>query len=141
MFVTKKKYEKLEELNEVLSKELKTEAARTAVLEKEIEKLQADLKKKNSLPAIGADVETAAEKIGYFQGEEEYKKYYCFGGGYRIQFSGNIKVDLDELNKAAIAAVKAAIETLESENRRYAVLEYIFANLIGEAVKFAEADL
>ncbi len=130
MFISKKKLMELREIIDCLSDALAKEVKKNDDLKEKIQKLREDLKKKNSLQDTGTGTEMEAKKIGcVFNSTEECKECNRQYDGYRIDFSGNTKVD-DELSKAAIAAVKAAIETLEPNNRRYDVLEYIFENLI-----------
>ena len=149
MFISKKRFKELQEAvkqYEAAAKRHEASAREHITLnnelKEEIKKLKADMKNKNILSYIGADVEKVAEKIGnIFEKENQLRKYDKVYGGYCISFSGNIMVDNDELGKAAIAAVIAAIESLEPEHRRYVVLEYMFENIIEQAIKFAEINL
>lgn len=56
-------------------------------------------------------------------------------------FTKNISVKREELEKASIAGVRAVIESLELEHRKYAVLEYVFKSVMEQAMKLAEINL
>lgn len=76
-------------------------------------------------------------KIGVFS----TKEYSEPDGKHTVYFAGNISVKREELEKASIAGVRAVIESLEPEHRRYAVLEYVFKNVMEQAIKLAEINL
>ena len=77
-------------------------------------------------------------KIGVFS----TKEYSEPDGKHIVYFAGNkVGVKREELEKASIAAVRAVIESLEPEHRRYAVLEYVFKNVMEQAIKLAEINL
>lgn len=60
---------------------------------------------------------------------------------YTMLFTKNISVKREELEKASIAGVRAVIESLELEHRKYAVLEYVFKSVMEQAMKLAEINL
>ncbi len=76
-------------------------------------------------------------KIGVFS----TKEYSEPDGKHTVYFAGKVGVKREELEKASIAGVRAVIESLEPEHRRYAVLEYVFKNVMEQAIKLAEINL
>ena len=67
-------------------------------------------------------VRKISDKIGVFS----TKEYSEPDGKHTVYFAGKLGVEREELEKASIAGVRAVIESLEPEHRRYAVLEYVF---------------
>lgn len=107
-------------------------------LKTEIADLQAELAEK-ALPEESKK-ETARKisgKIGVFS----TKEYSEPDGKHTVYFAGKVGVKREELEKASIAAVRAVIESLEPEHRKYAVLEYVFKNVMEQAMRFTEISL
>ena len=145
MFISKKKFLELQkqadDYMDEMMKRLESEAkAEKKIIElyNKITDLQAELaerivpndKKKETVREISG-------KIGVFSNEE----YSEPKGRYNVYFAKKVVIGREELGKAAIAAVRAAIESLEPEHRRYVVLEYVFENVMEQAIKFAEINL
>lgn len=145
MFISKKKFLELQkqadDYMDEMMKRLESEAkAEKKIIElyNKITDLQAELaerivpneKKKETVREISG-------KIGVFSNEE----YSEPNGEYNVRFAEKVAVGREELEKASIAAVRAVIESLEPEQRRYVVLEYVFKNVMEQAIKFAEINL
>ena len=145
MFISKKKSLELQkqdkdytdEVRKRLDTETKAEKE-TIELHNEIanlcgmlsEMIVSDRKQKETVRKISG-------KIGVFS----TKEYSEPDGKHTVYFAGNISVKREELEKASIAGVRAVIESLEPEHRRYAVLEYVFKNVMEQAIKLVEINL
>jgi len=107
-------------------------------LKTEIADLQAELAER-AVPEESKKetVRKISGKIGVFS----TKEYSEPDGKHTVYFAGKVGVKREELEKASIAGVRAVIESLEPEHRRYAVLEYVFKNVMEQAIKLAEINL
>ena len=107
-------------------------------LKTEIADLQAELAER-AVPEESKKetVRKIPDKIGVFS----TKEYSEPDGKHTVYFAGKVGVEREELEKASIAGVRAVIESLEPEHRRYAVLEYVFKNVMEQAIKLAEINL
>lgn len=163
MFISKKKFLELREELENKTEEYKDELKRRWDTEKEADEIRATFR--NKLSDFKAETDDLKMKIADLQAElaeravpEESKKetarkisgkigvfstkeYSEPDGKHTVYFAGKLGVEREELEKASIAAVRAVIESLEPEHRKYAVLEYVFKNVMGQAMKFTEISL
>ena len=147
MFISREKFWELQKQAKNYVDEVRKRLESEAKAEKEIIELHdkiTDLCGKLAKVAASdrnekENVKKISDKIGAFSnkecGEPELLK------DYTMFFAENISVKREELEKASIAAVRAVIESLEPEHRRYAVLEYVFKNVMEQAMKFTEINL
>lgn len=145
MFISRKEFLELQEQAKDYVSEVRKRLESEAKAEKEIIELHnkiADLCGKLAKVAASdrSEKETVGkilDKIGVFSTKECGEPIR----DYTMLFTKNISVKREELEKASIAGVRAVIESLEPEHRRYAVLEYVFKNVMEQAIKLAEINL
>ena len=145
MFISKKKFLELQKQDKGYTDELIKRLDTETKAEKETIELHneiADLCGK--LAKVAASDRSEKETVGKISGKIgvfSTKEYSEPDGKHIVYFAGNISVKREELEKASIAGVRAVIESLEPEHRRYAVLEYVFKNVMEQAIKLAEINL
>lgn len=145
MFISRKKFLELQKQAEDYAGEVRKRLESEAKAEKEIIELHnkiADLCGKLAKVAASdrSEKETVGkilDKIGVFSTKECGEPIR----DYTMLFTKNISVKREELEKASIAGVRAVIESLEPEHRRYAVLEYVLKNVMEQAIKLVEINL
>lgn len=145
MFISRKKFLELQEQAKDYVDEVRKRLESEAKAEKEIIELHnkiADLCGKLAKVAASdrSEKETVgkiSDKIGVFSTKECGEPIR----DYTMLFTKNISVKREELEKASIAGVRAVIESLEPEHRRYAVLEYVLKNVMEQAIKLVEINL